>query len=319
MTREPAEFVTVGEALAVLIAEPPASLATARDFRSTVAGAESNVAVGLARLGHQAAFMGRVGADALGEMVLRRLRAENVDVQHVRRSVDRPTGVIIRDSAASRPSEVAYYRSGSAGASLEPADIAADVVARCMHLHVSGITAVLSPTARAAAEHAAVGAREAGRQVSFDPNLRRRLSTLDEAREAFARLLSLATMVMVSADEATALAGTPDLAAATGWFLERGPALVVTKRGADGADATDGTRQWSCPAHVVPVVDPIGAGDAFAAGFLSRWYETRDCQVALRAATITAALAMTSPADIDALPSRADLDAILAGGVDARR
>jgi 2-dehydro-3-deoxygluconokinase len=314
-----AEFVTIGEALAVFIAQPPARLESAQDFRSTVAGAESNVAIGLTRLGHRVIFMGRVGADALGDMVLRRLRAENVDVQHVRRSAERPTGVIIRDSAAARPSEVAYYRKGSAGSALEPADIAEDVVAESTHLHVSGITAVLSPTARAAAEHAALVARQAGREVSFDPNLRRRLSTLDQAREAFDRLLSLATMVIVSADEAAALARTHDLTAAAEWFLERGAALVVTKRGAEGAVVTDGTRRWSCPAHRVQVVDPIGAGDGFAAGFLSRWHETADCELALRAATISAALAMTSPADTDALPSRADLDAILAGGVDARR
>ncbi len=240
-------------------------------------------------------------------------------MSHVRRSAHAPTGVIIRDSAYGRPAEVAYYRTGSAGSELEPGDIDCDLIAECRHVHISGITAVLSPSARAAAEHAAAEARTSGCAVSFDPNLRRRLSTVDEARDAFARLLSFATMILVSADEATALAGTPDVNAAEEWFLERGAGLVVTKRGTEGAQATDGSQRWSCPPHQVSVVDPIGSGDAFAAGFLSRWYEDRDCLAALRAGTVTAALAMTTAADIDALPTRADLEAILGGGIDARR
>ena len=315
----PAEFVTLGEALAVFIADPPTPLAAATRFQCTVAGAESNVAVGLARLGHRAAFLGSVGADALGEMVMRRLRAENVDVSFVRRSADKPTGVIIRDSSYARPAEVVYYRRDSAGAQLEPADVPDEVVAQARHLHVSGITAVISPNARAAAEHAAAVSRGGGGEVSFDPNLRRRLSTVDTARMAFGGLLSFATMIFVSADEAVALAQTRDLDAAERWFLDHGARLIVTKLGREGARATDGQRTWTCPAHAVTVADPIGAGDAFAAGFLSSWYRDRDCHAALRSGTVAAALAMTTPADIDALPSRSDLEAILAGDADARR
>jgi 2-dehydro-3-deoxygluconokinase len=313
------EFVTLGEALAVFIADPPGQLAAASRFQCTVAGAESNVAVGLARLGHRAVFLGKVGADALGEMVMRRLRAENVDVSFVRRDTAKPTGLIIRDSSHVRPSEVAYYRRDSAGAALEPGDVPDEVVAGGRHLHVSGITAVISPGARAAAEHAAAVCRGANGEVSFDPNLRRRLSTVDGARAAFTGLLSLATMIFVSADEAVALAQTPDLPAAEKWFLDRGARLVVTKLGRDGARATDRRQSWTCPAHPVAVADPIGAGDAFAAGFLFSWYRDRECASALRAGAVVAALATTTPADIDGLPTRRDLDAILAGDADARR
>jgi 2-dehydro-3-deoxygluconokinase len=315
----PVEFVTIGEALAVFIADPPSQLASASRFQCTVAGAESNVAVGLARLGHQTAFLGKVGADALGEMVMRRLRAENVDVSFVRRSVAKPTGVIIRDSSCVRPVEVAYYRRDSAGAELEPADIPDEIVASARHLHISGITTVISPGARAAAEHAASVGQAAGGQLSFDPNLRRRLSTIDGARAAFTGLLSLAAMIFVSADEALALAQTSDLHAAERWFLDHGAGLIVTKLGRDGARATDGQQSWTCPAHSLAVADPIGAGDAFTAGFLSYWYREHDCATALRAGAVTAALAMTTPSDIDALPTRTDLDAILAGHADARR
>ncbi len=309
----------IGEALAVFIADPPGRLAAASRFQCTVAGAESNVAVGLARLGHRTVFLGRVGSDALGDLVLRRLRAEGVDVSHVRRSASKPTGVIIRDSTCLRPAEVAYYRTGAAGSELRPSDVPAEVVANARHLHVSGITAVLSPTARAAAEHAAAMSLAAGCEVSFDPNLRRRLSTVDTARDAFAGLLACATLIFASADEAIALAQTSDLEAAERWFLERGARLVVTKLGRGGARATDGQRSWACPAHNVPVVDPIGAGDAFAAGFLSSRYRQQDPGAALRSGAIAAALAMTTSADIDGLPARSDLDAILAGDVDARR
>src|SRR5262249_3206151 len=161
-----AEFVTPGEAPAVFTADPPTPLTAASRFECTVAGAESNVAVGLARLGHRAVFVGKVGADALGETVMRRLRAENVDVSFVRRHQAKPTGLIIRDSSNVRPCEVAYYRRDSAGAALEPGDVPDEVVAGCKHLHVSGITAVISPSARAAAEHAAAVSRGANGNVS---------------------------------------------------------------------------------------------------------------------------------------------------------
>jgi sugar/nucleoside kinase (ribokinase family) len=95
--------------------------------------------------------------------------------------------------------------------------------------------------------------------------------------------------------------------------------MVVIKRGADGAVATDGSQWWSCAAHKVAVTDPVGAGDAFAAGFLSSWYRDRDTAGALRSATVTAGLAMTAAADIDALPSRPDLDSIISGDIDVRR
>ena len=192
-------------------------------------------------------------------------------------------------------------------------------MAVCRHLHVSGITAVISPAARAAAEYAAAISRGANGEVSFDPNLRRRLSTVDGARAAFAGLLSLATMIFVSADEAVAISQQPDLPAAERWFLDHGATLVVTKLGRDGARATNGQRSWTCPAHPVTVADPIGAGDAFAAGFLSSWHRDRDSEAALRAGTVAAGLATTTPADIDGLPTRSDLDAILAGDSDVRR
>ncbi|MGH3658423.1 MAG: PfkB family carbohydrate kinase, partial [Micromonosporaceae bacterium] len=121
--RDSPEVVTLGEAMALFLAEPGTAVSYARWFDASVAGAEANVAIGLARLGHRVRYAGRVGADPLGETVIRTLRGEAVDVTAVVTDPDRPTGLLIRDAPAGRPIQVVYRRSGSAGAALAVADV----------------------------------------------------------------------------------------------------------------------------------------------------------------------------------------------------
>src|SRR4051794_27707730 len=158
----PLDVVTFGEAMALLLAEPAVPLRRALSFRRQVAGAESNAAVALARLGHPVGWFGRVGADAFGDAVLGTLRAEGIDLSRVVRDATAPTGLIARDCSAARPTEVAYYRRGSAGSRLAPSDVDGEYLARSRWLHVTGITPVLSPSASAATTAAVEAARGAG-------------------------------------------------------------------------------------------------------------------------------------------------------------
>jgi 2-dehydro-3-deoxygluconokinase len=299
------EVLTCGETMAVL--RGPGPLRLGGSLELSVAGAESNVAIGLARLGHQAGWVGRVGADEPGELVRRTLRAEGVDVSGVTTDPSRPTGLMLAERRIGDLVRVTYYRSGSAGSRLSAADILPRIGEGVRLLHLTGITAALSDTARRCVTDAAARAREAGVAVSVDVNYRARLWAPAEARDTLLPLTGLADIVFASADELAMLAGHDDLQAAAQEMLAHGAGQVVVKRGADGATAYAAGVTVSVPARPVTVVDVVGAGDAFVAGYLSAHLdgaETRDC---LNRATVTAAFAIARSGDWEGLPTRAEL------------
>lgn len=320
MTAASLDLVTFGETMALLLAEPGVPLSEATAFRRTHAGSESNVAVGLARLGHRIGWFGRLGADALGDAVLRGIRGEGVDTTRVRRDDSAPTGLLVRDCHEQRAVDVAYYRGNSAGSRLSPADVDTDYVASAEFLHVSGITAVLSDDSQNACTAALSAAREAGRTVTLDPNIRLRLATAERFREALTPIARSADVVLTGEDEARQLSGISDGTGAAEWFLGLGARLVVVKCGADGAWATDGTRTWRQQAHPARVVDPVGAGDAFAAGFLSGLIEKAEPPECLARAASLGALVVQVAGDVEGLPRASDAAAAAIWGAgDVRR
>lgn len=309
------DVVTFGEAMVLLLAEPGVPLRAAGSFRRSVAGAEANVAIGLARLGHRVAWFGRVGDDAFGEVVLRTLRAEGVDTAGARVEPGEGgavTGLLLRDCHADRGIDVVYHRAGSAGSRLGPGDVDAALVGGARLLHVTGITPVLSDSARAATHAAIHAARAGGTAVSFDPNLRGKLCPPERAAEILRPLAARADIVLTGEDEAAVLSGRADPRAATEWFLEQGAALVATKAGASGARVTDGTGTWERAAAPVHAVDPVGAGDAFGAGFLSAWLRGLAAARCLEEGVAVAGLVVTVPGDTDGLPSPSERDAAVA-------
>lgn len=312
------DAVTLGEAMVLLLGEPALPLAAATRYRRSVAGSESNVAIGLARLGHRAGWVGRVGDDVFGGVILSRLLAEGVDTSQVRRDAA-PTGLLVRDCTAGRPSEVVYHRSGSAGSRLSPADVDQDYVAAAGVVHVSGVTGLIGDSAWAAAKRAMEIGRRSGALVSFDPNIRRRLCPPDRAAELLRPLAAEAQLILAAEDEALLLSGRASSDDAARWFIDQGARLVVIKQGAAGAWATDGVERWAQRPWAATVVDPVGAGDAFAAGFLSALLRGCDPPRALAEAALVAALCVQAPTDIDGLPTAADRDAMLAGDTEVRR
>lgn len=313
------EVVTLGEPLAAFLAVEPVALAGAGTYHLHVVGAESNVAIGLARLGHAVAFVGRVGDDGLGTAILRRLRGEGVDVAALRVEPGTQTGILIRERRAFGPSEVTYRRVDSAGSRLAPDDLARSGGLRgAKWVHLTGITPALSGSARAAVNSAIDEARRAGATVSFDVNLRRRLWSADVAAPVLAAIARRADVVLGSLDELELVAGGPDAPAR---LLADGVALVVTKSGADGATALDAAGQAiAVPAFPLrAVIDPVGAGDAFCAGFIAARLQGHEIQHALDWGAACGAAVAAIEGDIDGLPTRGELGRILERGQDTIR
>jgi len=287
----------------LLLAEQSGPLREATTFRRLIAGAESNVAIGVCRLGHSAGWIGRVGDDELGRAILLRLRGEGVDLTHARADPAAPTGLVIRERREFGPIDVVYYRRGSAASRLGPDDLDEDYIRRARILHLTGITPALSTSCRDAVFAAADIARAAGVTVVLDPNLRLKLWSKDEARITLRELAGKADVLLPGAEEAELLTSENDPEAAARALLGLGPKLVVVKTGVDGSLAVSESEVVRVPAMpLARVVDPVGAGDAFAAGFHVGQLRGLSLPETLWLANRCGALAMTVPGDIEGLP-----------------
>jgi len=313
------EIVTLGECLVALVASDPGPLAEARTFRHFVAGAEANVAVGLARLGHRACFVGRVGSDGFGEAIIRRLRGEGVDVRALLHDPAAPTGLLVRNSGGSGALEVLYYRGGSAGSRLTVEDVerAWDGLAGARWLHLTGITPALSGSAREAVERSIELAKSADMTVSLDVNMRRKLWTEAAAAPVLAGLAGRVDVVLGGPDELAVLSrsAADEASEIARAVLGLGATTVVVKLGGKGALAlTAGGQEVSRPAFPVPnVVDPVGAGDAFAAGWISARLRGAGLPAALDAAAACGASVVAALGDMTGLPTRPELERLLDG------
>lgn len=298
------DLVTLGETMLLLVAEQAGPLREATTFRRSIGGAESNVAIGLCRLGHTAGWISCLGDDELGMHVLGRLRAEAVDVSRVRIDPTRPTGLLIRERRELGPLEVIYYRSGSAASALSAADVDEAYVRSARFLLLTGITPALSASCREAVFAAAEIARSAGVTLVLDPNLRLKLWTRDAARATLRDLAARSDVVLPGADEAELMTDEADPERAASALLALGARCVVIKLGAAGALAVTADSVDRVPGFALPrVVDPIGAGDAFAAGFLAGQLRSMDLVSSVALAARCGALATTVPGDIEGLPT----------------
>jgi 2-dehydro-3-deoxygluconokinase len=304
------DVITYGETMGVFENDRIGPLRMGGPMRLSVAGAESTVAVGVARLGRSAHWIGVVGDDEIGQLILRVLHAEQVQTEGVVIAPDAPTSLLIKERRSTRVSRVRYYRRGNAGALLAPEHVVPEHVAEARILHLSGITPALSQSARAATFRALELATQRGRTTCIDLNYRSVLWTTDEARPVLRDMVKHADVVLATQEEAALLTGLPmadplDAAESLGRL---GPRLAVVKRGAEGAVAWDDGCKRVVPPHRTQVIDPMGAGDSFAAGLLADLTRGRTPEEALETAAAVAAVSVACQGDWEGLPTCAEVD-----------
>jgi 2-dehydro-3-deoxygluconokinase len=305
---------TVGEALAVYVPAVVGPADQADTIRVSTGGAELNTAIGLARLGHDVTYLGVVGNDPWGRKIQRALRAESVTAL-LRTEPDHFTGAYLRERRTAALIRASYFRRGSAGSQLTVHDVdqlnpsPGDIV------HLTGVTPALSTTAREAWLTAAQRSHEAGAIVSLDVNYRSALWSQDDAKKAFGSVVASIDVVFAGVDEAALVTGkpvvTPEDAAASVHQLLSGSAELVIKNGAAGSlhlgpdgSTTEGR------ALVVQTQDIVGAGDAFAAGYLSGQIDALPTADRLARAHACAAFVVATDGDWEGAPSRGDLGAV---------
>ncbi|MDR7082524.1 2-dehydro-3-deoxygluconokinase [Arthrobacter ginsengisoli] len=309
---ESPDLLTFGESMVSLRSAGP--LCAGGSLGMHVAGAESNVAVGVARLGHRVGWAGVVGADPHGEFILRQLRSEGIGVQH-RVDGSRSTGVMFLEQRTADVTRAFYYRAGSAGSGLDRDDVDRALQNGARVLHLTGITAALSPEARRAVEYAAARAAGEGREVSLDVNYRSKLWSRDEARAVLTPIARHASILIASDDELGLVAAGPGQSggaddaesAMAAELLDRGVREVVVKRGAAGAGVHTAAGRWETPAVPVTSIDTVGAGDAFTAGYLSALLDGEDIAGRLQRGALAGAFAVSTAGDWEGLPRRDEL------------
>ncbi|GAA1547336.1 2-dehydro-3-deoxygluconokinase [Microbacterium ginsengiterrae] len=291
------EIICVGETMA-LVTPTGAPLADAHTATITLAGAESNVAAGLVAAGHRAAWASRLGADPLGTRISSELARRGIELW-IDEDDDAPTGVMFKDP---RPegSSTHYYRRGSAASRMMPGLLPPERIAGARIVHTTGITPALSPDCTAMVDRLFADARAAGALMSFDVNDRRALWSMSDAAATLARLADAADIAFVGRDEAERIWGTATASEIRAFLPTCG--LLVVKDGDVGATAFAGSDEpVFVAAPTVDVVEPVGAGDAFAAGFLSATLEDLPLADRLQAGHASAARVLRIAEDMPPL------------------
>ncbi|HTX62435.1 MAG TPA: sugar kinase [Acidimicrobiales bacterium] len=301
------DLVTIGETMALLSAPKVGRLRDMHDLGLSAAGSESNVAIGVRRLGYRSSWIGRVGGDELGGLVLSKLRSEDVDVERAVVDQEAQTALMFKERRSGNVVKVVYYRRGYAGSRLSKTDVDPELIESARALHVTGITLGLSTSAREAVKHAVEIARAAGVLVSFDLNYRAALWTRAEAAVEFGAIAKGCDVVFAGEEELAVL-GSHGAAEMARRLVESGARAVVVKRGSKGAFSLTETGVHERTGPAVTVVDPVGAGDAFVAGYLAATFDGLDPGGRLALGCAAGAYAVTIAGDWEGMPSRGDIE-----------
>jgi len=314
LSASPAAFdvVLFGEAMLLLVADKPGPLENAESFHKRTAGAETNVAIGLSRLGLKVGWSSRLGTDSMGRTLLATMQREGIDCSHVICDPTQRTGFLFkgRVTDGSDP-PIEYHRKGSAASHMSPADVDETWLRSARHLHATGVFAAISDTSLQAARKTMQVMRDARRTISFDPNLRPTLwSSTDVMRQTLNELASLADWVLPGLEEGELLTGESSPEGIARFYRQRGASLVIVKLGSAGAyydSETEGTGQVE-GFPVKEVIDTVGAGDGFAAGVVSALLEGKDVVAAVRRGAWIGARAVQVLGDTEGLPTRSQLE-----------
>ena len=306
------DVMTVGEAMVLFAAQAPGSLEDVAAFKRSTAGAELNVAIGLARLGLRVGYLSRVGSDSFGRHLLGVMAREGIDHRHVAVDPQHRTGFMLKSrSDDGRDPQIEYFRSGSAASRMQASELQADYCASARHLHLTGIFVSVSASTHELVFELAARARQAGQSISFDPNLRPALwPSQAEMIACMNRLAALSDWILPGLEEGRLLTGQEGADGIAEFYLTRGAKGVVIKLGAEGAYYAPATERGQVPGLMVPrVVDTVGAGDGFAAGVVSGLLEGLSPAAATARGNAIGARVVQFPGDCDGLPTRAELDA----------
>ena len=308
-----AEVVTIGETMILLYGEDTnAPLQLGERLMLDFAGADSNFAIAMSRLGYRSAWISRLGDEPLGVLVLNAIAREGVDVSRVIRDPTRNTGLYLKHHDATGATRVQYYRRGSAASNLQPDDVGLDHFRDARLVHLNGMTFALSESCARTVRRAMELGLSCGAMISLDLNLRLQLWSIDAAREALGPVIQKTSAIFGTEEEFLDFFGVTDIDEALDAAIALGPRIAVAKMGPDGAVARVEGLRFSHDGYRAPaVIDVVGAGDGFDAGFLASYLRGLSPYECLRRANLCGACAVASPGDFQGYPTLDEMERLL--------
>lgn len=304
------DILTFGETMALLMPSGGKGLEYSSELHSLFGGAESNVAIGISRLGGSVGWFGRLGKDPLGRMIFKKIRGEGVDVSRAELTAEAPTGLMMREVMMGKTS-VYYYRKNSAASLMTASHLDEAYIAGAKLLHITGITPALSESCREAAFEAVRLARKHGVKVSFDPNLRLKLWSIEEARPVLLELAKLANIFLPGLDELKLLYQTEDWDVIVSKLRELS-AVSIVKGGEDVTYVVTADTITTVPYFKAEhVIDTVGAGDGFCAGFLVGLQKGYDYAQAVRIGNLVGSMIVQTEGDWEGAPTWEQVEAVL--------
>ena len=314
------EFITIGETCAVMAARSIGRMRYSSEFKLRPGGAESTVAVGVKRLGHTAGWISQLGEDELGHYILSFIQGEGVDVSNVRMVPGKQTGLFIRERLPRGEARHFYYRAGSAFSEIEPKMLNEDYISTSKVLHITGITPALSNSCRKTIEAAIEIAKKHKLTVTFDPNLRLKLWSIDEARPVIERFMLEADYVLPGLEEMRLLYGKLPVDRLLNHLHEIGCKNVILKLGPEGAILSKPDRADIIAGYPVDnPTDLMGAGDAFDAGFISGLLKGMPLVDSVEIANFVAGISTQMIGNIESLPTWDEVNRIMKGVDEIKR
>ncbi len=310
---EPKRVLTMGEPMGLFIAQEEGKLEDVKQFITSVAGAEFNVAVGLTRLGHTVGYYTKLGEDPFGRKIVKCMEGNGIDTSLTQIEPGQHTGFMFKGKTSQGDPDVYYFRKGSAASAISPDDVKNIDLSQWDAIHLSGILPAVSERALAATHFLMDEARRAGLTIFFDPNLR---PTLWPSREKMVEeingLAAKADYVLPGENEGLILCGSKEPEVIGEFYLKLGVKAVIVKTGADGAQTFTREDSFRTPAYPPKeIVDTVGAGDGFACGIISGVLEGLPLQEAVQRGSAIGTIQIMHVSDNEGLPTRDELAAFM--------
>lgn len=302
------ELITIGETMIALVPGEHGLLRYNKDYRVRIAGAESNLAMGVQKLNHSAGWISRLGKDEFGQLILREIQSEGVDCSNVVWDTAHPTGLMFKQMEA-KDTKVFYYREHSAASHLQKSDLKEEYFKGCKMLHITGITPVLSKSCKETVLEAVNIAKRQGCLISFDPNIRKKLWKDNDYRVLFKELLLQADVIEMGLEEGQFILGLNTTEEITEYLLKNNKNVIIAiKNGSNGVEIISNKGKIFIPPYPCHCIEPIGAGDAFNAGFLCGILEGKDLETCGKMGAIAGAMATEVIGDVENQPDQEQME-----------
>lgn len=300
------DVLTIGETMILLEPVEDGSLKYVSNFKKKYGGAESNVAIGLARLGSKVGWISGIHDDPLGDFLISSIRGEGIDTSRIVYKENTENAMYIKERTRPGVNYVYYYRNGCATSELTFEDLDLAYLKQTKIIHLTGILPLLSDNCLQLVRQVMTFAKENNVLVSFDPNIRHKLMIKrPDAKEALLELCLQADILLPGLDEAKLLTGLDDIQEIMHYFQKQGVKYIVIKDGEKGAYYLneDGSVDKVESYKVENVADPIGAGDGFAAGVLNALLNGQSLQQAVQQGSLIGSFVVQVKGDIEGLPT----------------